>query len=406
MKKALVLSLAVVLGLGVASFGQGVLSGYWNSEITIVPTPIAITAFDSEIFVQYAISGWEFSSLTVLALDGWADQEFGFSGALGAFTLGGTLSFTPIPGAFDYLLVNGGVSLAGVEFGITWLLEGLDDVGGGDTGDIGVELTASGTAGAVTVDVAVGFGDIGVLPLKVGALGHNTLGMGNDVCDLDWNSVAIDVTFPFCCAEITGSLAFDCEGFVSACFEVDNILIPNLPWLDIDAKVCFDRDGDAPDYTYDKSFYLKPGFTLGTIACFNLYAYLDLATWGAADEPITLSSITFKGFGLSCDIAGVTFTGLTWLDGTTANASKPGILKYTKYYEAYQIATTDDGCCGPFDFDLTFYFLKEAASLFDIAEVVANVSYELGANFTFTTGLTVDMVLGFSEWTIGFEVTW
>jgi hypothetical protein len=406
MKKALVLSLAVVLGLGVASFAQGVLSGSWNSSITIVPTPTAITAFDSEITVVYAISGWEFSSLTVLDLDGWTDQEFGFSGALGVFTLGGTLDFTPIPGAFDYLLLDGGVSIAGVSFGFTALLEGLEDVAGPATGDLGLELTASGTAGLVTVDVAVTFGDIDIVPLENDDYVEYDH-LGNDICDLNWNGVAIDVTFPFCCAEVVGSLAFDCEGFKSACFEVDNILIPNLPWLDIDAKVCFARAGDAPDYTYEKNFYLKPGFTLGTIACFNLYAYLDWnkptgLTWGPADDVISLTGITFKGFGLSCDIAGVTFTGLTWLPET----GQVGILAGTSYYEAYQIKTSDDGCCGPFDFDLTFFFSKTATSLFDVAEVVANVSYELGANFTFTTGLTVDMVLGFSEWSIGFEVTW
>jgi hypothetical protein len=408
MKKALVLSLAVVLGLGVASFAQGVLSGSWNSTITIVPTPVSISAFDSEITVVYAISGWEFNSLTVLDLGGWTDQEFGFSGALGVFTLGGTLDFTPIPGAFDYLLLDGGVSIAGVSFGFTALLEGLEDVAGPATGDLGLELTASGTAGLVTVDVAVTFGDIDIVPLENDYYAEYDH-VGNDICDLNWNGVAIDVTFPFCCAEVVGSLAFDCEGFVSACFEVDNILIPNLPWLDIDAKVCFARAGDAPDYTYDKSFYLKPGFTLGTIACFNLYAYLDWGSsasgWGLPDTIITLNSITFRGFGLSCDIAGVTFSGYTWLyEGS--NALKPAFLKNTIYYEGYRIATTDDGCCGPFDFDLTFYFLKNTTTLFDVAKVVANISYELGANFTFSTGLSVLMDTGFSEWTIGFEVTW
>jgi hypothetical protein len=392
MKKALVLSLVMVLGLGVASFGQ-TLSGSWNSTITIVPTPTAITAFDSEIAVQYTVSGWEFSSLTVLDLTGWIDQEFGFDGSLGAFTLGGTLDFTPVPGAFDYLLVDGGVSIAGVDLGLTWLLEG---------NDLGVELTGDGTAGAVTVGVHLGFGDIGVIPFELGGPGLP----GNGECDLNWNSAAITVSFPFSCANVVGSIAFDCIGFKSACFQVDNILIPNLPGLDIDAKVCFARLDTQGVLTYEKSFYLRPGFKLGTIACFNLYAYLNLNTWGAADTPITLDSIAFNGFGLSTDIAGVTFTGLTWLVVEATPDSKPGILHDTIYYEAYQIKTSDDGCCGPFDFDLTFYFLKGAASLFDVAEVVANVSYELGSNFTFTTGLTVDTVLGFSQWTVGFEVTW
>jgi hypothetical protein len=421
MKKALVLSLAVVLGLGVASFAQGVLSGSWDSTITIDPQLSLFTGFDSTIAIEYAISGWTFSSETVVDLHGWVGQQFGFDGALGAFTMGGTVDFTPMPAVFNYALVTGGVSLAGVEFGVTCLLENFPDIftvillppwiiviPGDFTGDLGVELTASGTAGAVTIDVTVGFGDIDVVPFAVdladGVWDYDHI--GNGVCDLDWNSIAIEVTFPFCCAEVTGSLSFDCAGFESACFEVDNIAIPNLPWLDIDAKVCFDHVWvgtlQTGSYAYDKSFLVRPGFTLGTIACFDIYAYLDVSAWGFG---LTLQSISIQGFGLECDIGGVTFTGLTWF----GPKAPKGILAGTTYFEAYQIKTTDDGCCGPFDFDLTFFFEQGGLALFDIAEVVANVSYELGANFIFTTGLTVDMGtigIGFSEWTIGFEVTW
>ena len=422
MKKALVLGLAVVLGLGVASFAQGVLSGSWNSTITIDPQASQFTGFDSTIAIEYAISGWAFSSETVVDLDGWVGQQFGFDGALGAFTMGGVVDFTPMPAAFNYALVTGGVAIAGVEFGFTWLLENLPEAYvlavippywtmiplTPATGDVGLEITASGTAGAVTVDVTVGFGDIDVVPLMVdmsdGLEDYDHI--GNGVCDLDWNSIAIEVTFPFCCAEVTGSLSFDCDGFESACFEVDNIAIPNLPWLDIDAKVCFDRVWvgtlQTGSYTYDKSFFLRPGFTLGTIACFDIYAYLDVSTWTGT---LTLGSISIQGFGLGCDIGGVHFEGLTWF----GPKAPKGILAGTTYFEAYQISTTDDGCCGPFDFDLTFFFEQGGLALFDIAEVVANVSYELGANFIFTTGLTVDMGtigIGFSEWTIGFEVTW
>jgi hypothetical protein len=300
------------------------------------------------------------------------------------------------------LLVDGGVSLAGVAFGFTWLLEGAD---------LGLEITGSGVAGAVEIDVTVAFGDIDVVPYEEDP--YHLIHVDNDICDLNWNSIAIDITFPFCCAEITGSVEFDCDGFVSACFEVDNILIPNFPWLDIDAKVCFDRVGDAPDFTYDKNFYFKPGLTLGTIACFNLYTYLNWADtaadgWGDPDEYITIGDLRIRGIGLSCEIGGVTFTGLTFYDPEVSNSRKPGILKYTPYYEAYQIATTDDACCGPFSFDLTAYFNRNDGSgvLFDLAEFIANVSYELGENFTFTTGITVDTTLGFTEWSLGFEVTW
>jgi hypothetical protein len=99
----------------------------------------------------------------------------------------------------------------------------------------------------------------------------------------------------------------------------------------------------------------------------------------------------------------VEFTGISfWGEGT-----KPGILAGTPYWEAYQIATTDDGCCGPFTFDITVYFLDGGALLFDIAELEANMSIEVATQFTFSTGINIvlDPIPGFS-WTVGFLVEW
>ena len=94
MKKALVLSLALVLCLGVASFGQ-TLSGLWNTTITITPTPLAITSFVSNLKVTYAVSGWSFTSDSLISTTGWTLQSFNASGALGAFTFGSSLIFDP-----------------------------------------------------------------------------------------------------------------------------------------------------------------------------------------------------------------------------------------------------------------------------------------------------------------------
>jgi hypothetical protein len=400
----------VILGLGLVAFGQ-TLSGSWTTLITIDPQSQTQTFkyFDSEIVVEYALSGWTFGSLTVLDLGGWVDQEFSFGGALGAFTLGGTIDFDPgtLADMFGYLLVDGGVSIAGVTFGFTWLLENQD---------VALELTGSGTAGLVTIDVTIAFGDMDVVPYEeydflYGYLDDNPTGTGYgaDVCDLPWNSIDIGVTFPFCCADVTASVGFDCDGFSYACFQIDDIAFGNLPWLTLDAKVCFAREGDGPEYTYDKTFYLRPGFALGDIACFSVYSYWNwdgknsATGWSTGDNIISIMDLDLTGVGVVCEIGGISFTGITYLKET---GSKPGILYGTTWYEAYQVATTQDACCGPFDFDLTFYFGKTGLTLFELGEIIANISYDLGANFTFTTGLDVMMATGFSEWSIGFIVTW
>jgi hypothetical protein len=361
MKKALVLSLALVLGLGVASFAQ-TLSGSWDTTITIVPSPVSL-ALDSELIVTYAVSGWTFTSDTVLDETGWVSQEFDVAGALGAFTVGSTLVFDPATVSFDSWEVTGGLSLAGVTFDATFTLE---------PGVTSLEIVGSGTAGNVEVSVDL------------------TLGSGLG-CDFDFNSIVIDVGFPFCCADVLMEVAFNCtDGFEYASFEVDNIALPNLPWITLDALLTFT--------VAEKTLVLTPTVDFGAVACFNIYVTQ------ATEGNLIIGDITISGIGISCEIGGVEFTGISfWGEGT-----KPGLLKGTPYWEAYQIATTDDGCCGPFAFDITVYFLQGGLQLFDVAELDANMSIQIATQFTFSMGIQIDLTASpaFTSWTLGFLVEW
>jgi len=57
MKKALVLSLAVILGIGLFASAQ-TLSGEWYSDLTITGFPAAINiAYTSEVTVSYTVGG-------------------------------------------------------------------------------------------------------------------------------------------------------------------------------------------------------------------------------------------------------------------------------------------------------------------------------------------------------------
>jgi hypothetical protein len=357
MKKALVLSLAVVLGLGVASFAQ-TLSGSWDTTITIVPSPVSL-AIDTELIVTYAVSGWTFTSDTVIDNTGWTGQTFEVGGALGAFTLGSTLEFDPTVPSFTSWEVTGGLSLAGVTFDGTFTLE---------PGVTYLEIVAGGTAGSVDVGVEVTFGD----------------GLG---CNFNFAGVVINVDFPFCCADIMSEIAFTCEGFDYVTFAVEGIALPGMTWATLDALLTFTVD--------EKTLVITPAFDFGATACFDIYLSTPTALFGA---------VTVDGIGLECEIGGVSFTGISyWGIGT-----KPGILLGTPYWEAYQIATTDDGCCGPFNFDITVYFLKNGTLLFDVAALEANMSIQISTQFTFSTGIELDLeaVNPFTAWTIGFLVEW
>jgi len=380
MKKALVLSLALVLGLGVASFAQ-TLSGSWDTTVTIVPSPVSL-ALESELIVTYAVSGWSFTSDTVLTEEGWDSQDFTVEGTLGAFTLGSTLEFDPATAAFSEWDVTGGLSLAGVTFDATFTLV--------PTGT-SLEIEAAGTAGNVDVAIDLTLGD-------------------EQGCDFDFSGVVITVDFPFCCAEVSSEIEFTCTGFDHVTFSVGGIAIPNLPWVSIDAELTFTPGlGEAGG----KTLVLSPSFDFGATACFDLYIGQD-STGGEALDPLVLGDIEIYGIGLECTISGVQFIGVSyWGPDEGSNPyvtydAKPSILYGTPYWEAYQIGTTDDGCCGPFAFDITIFFDEAGLMMFDVAEVDANMSIQVATQFTFSMGIAIDLTEdpAFTSWSLGFLVEW
>ena len=372
MKKALVLSLVVVLGLGVASFAQ-TLTGSWNTLVSIVPSPVSMT-LTSELIVNYIVGAWTFNSDTKLTNTGWSAQSFQTKGTLGAFTVDSTLTFDPAAVAFKEWKVVGGLSLAGVGITGTFDLE---------PGVTTLSIVGSGSAGLVD-------------PVKI------TLNLGSGKgCDFDFNGVTFEATFPFCCGKVLAKVAFSCDGFLYADFSTKGILIPNLPWLGIDAAVHFTMQ--------TKTLTLTPKFNWGTFACVDFGLFIDQTYTGGVgpDSILSLSNFNISGIQITCKIGTITFLGISdW--GTVRH----GILYGTPYWEAYRISTSADGCCGgTFVFDLTAYFKKNGTQLFDVSEIVANMSVNVTKQFQFISGVTVDLdplVPGtaFTLWTVGFNVTW
>jgi hypothetical protein len=372
MKKALVLSLALVLGLGFATFAQGAISGEWNTTIKINPGAPSIALFfdfTTSLDVTYSIGGWDFTSHTVVDDTGWKSQSFDADGTFGAFGIESTMVFGTA-GTFTSWAVDTSFTFGSVLIGFDF------DLGG----TYGLTLGVSGTATTGLVDITI--------DMLFGALGTD--------CDLDWQGVDITVDFPFNCAEVTATLDIDCAGFKKACFAVSGIDIPNLPWVDIDAKVCFELQ--------TKTLVLTPKFSFGADVCFDLYiCQAKSGGTGPSGGSLVLGDIYIAGIGLDVEIGGVSFTGISYW-GTDCAGLKPKALG--NYWEMYKIATTEQACCGPFDFDVAVFFDAGSAYLFDVAAFEANFSYELGDNFTFSMGLDYTAAAGLTLWTIGFEITW
>ena len=385
MKRALVLSLAVVMGLGIAAFAQvGELHGEWDTTITIYPNTLGPIAsfldFTTELTVTYSVGGWDFTSYSKLDDTGWSEQWFSAGGSFGAFTIGSKMVLGTA-GTFTSWAVDTSFIFGSVDLTIDFDLVPND-----------LRLCVGGTASTGVVDITIltCFGD-----LTFDADGNPVPGVGG--CDLDWAGVDITIEFPFCCADVTATLAIDCAGFDEACFAVTGIAIPNLPWVTVDAEVCFELA--------TKTLTLTPKFDFGADVCFDLYICQSASNGvGGAGSPLTLQDIYVAGIGLECEISGVSFTGISFW-GPKCASLKPAALG--DYWEMYKIATTGSGdCCGPFNFDLSVFFDVNSVSLFDVAAFEANFSYAFGENFVFSMGFEYTTAAGLTKWIVGLDITW
>jgi len=363
MKRALVLSLICVIGLGFSSLAAS-LTGSWDTDVTIDPQQTNFNdaiGLTSNITVNYMVGDWTFTSLTKLTDAGWTGQEFSTAGVLGAFSLSSKLIFDPTGPAFTSWNTVAGVSIAGVSFGADFTLE--PDI-------TTLVLTAGGKAGDVSVD------------------GTLTLG-GAEGCNFDFSGIDITVGFPFCCADISATISFDCTGFEKIVFSTTGIAVPALPWLTLDADLTFTVDS--------KTLSISPNVDFGDIACFDVT--IDIDSSGGTMAPLSIGDFQITGIGLTCTIGGVKFEGYSTFD--TEN------LYLDKYWEYYKISTTDEACCGPFGFDLGFYFLDKGSALFDVGLIDANMTLKVATQFTFNMGLKVDVeTSAFTQWTVGFLVEW
>ncbi|MCK4391383.1 hypothetical protein KAX17_00575 [Candidatus Bipolaricaulota bacterium] len=98
MKKALVMTFVLVLGLGVAVSAQS-LEGEWAGSVEFDPGAVAfadfLTDFSSDLSVTYKVSSFIFTSETGFDSVGYASQAFSAEATLGAFLFSSEMSFLP-----------------------------------------------------------------------------------------------------------------------------------------------------------------------------------------------------------------------------------------------------------------------------------------------------------------------
>ena len=343
--------------------GAQTMSGVWDAECTIDPLAGTIADFFDFVTnatVTYEIGGWAFTAATQLDDTGWIDQTFSVGGLLGAFSIGMDLDLDPA-GAFETWEVTVGTTFGGVVFDLDLTLADLD---------VTFVVGASSAIGLIDVDATTTFG-----------------GDDNDICDFDWSGSDISMEFTFCCAEISTTAGFDCDGFSEIVFGADDIAIPSLPWLSIDAELTFRME--------TKDLVLSPDFDFDPGLCFDFYVVVETQT---ASRFLEISDIHVDGIKLVCEFDRTTFTGISFW-GTSG---KPGALG--SYWEMYKLESNDETCCGPLSFETAIFFDETSSNLADVAFFSFELELELGDPLTLSAGLEADVVGAAIEWVFGFRI--
>jgi len=431
MKKALVLSLVIVFGLGIAAFA-GPVSGSWTNVITIDPdaTPI-ISGFSSELTVDYTVGGWTFGSTAIFNLDAFDNLFFTADGALGAFSFKSVLDFEPETPQFVFWGNAGSISLGGMELYAITSIYNFAQVQTPDIG-IGWQVGGSGSAGNVTITGNIRF-NMPDYSYYIWAYGYDWfLGkmayvscgswvkpyggwkVQTDSCTAAFSGADFYIEFPFSCLDVMINPSFSCtNGFDAFNIELYNFDL-GLSWLSLaEVDIAFDVTSKTVD-TYI-------GLNLGETTCIT--PYISLVGNGTTIEGITLNAllleysfngVTFKAGEifdnnwysyLAPDGGGYNYA-FTTSGGLTLSDYYPGCVIDVDYDEYFGFVIDGDSCCGgAFSVYMYNWFDTSETSFFGWQETTAGIDVGIGSNTTISFDLSL-MNDGVDWFTFDIEFTW
>ncbi|MEN6368397.1 MAG: hypothetical protein ABFD77_01705 [Thermotogota bacterium] len=459
MKKALVLSLFVMLGVGIACSAQ--LQGEWDTwlKLNIHPT-FGLGSFYSFLDVQYLVGGWTLEAATVINDAGLSNLWFEAYGSLGAFSMWSLAAFDPVTPAFTTFENGAEVSIAGVDlyalFAIQNFVPGYGSgfaVGGiGTAGDIriGAEITWNlspnlwgiflyGLNGWVTdwtylTCSAVGSDDLWNPVWSVGGLS-----VIQSNCAVVFSYITAVAQFPICCADVYVMARFSCTGFDCLGFLAKNVDI-GLDWLKLYQL--------GVTYTLtDKDIGLFFQVVTGDVVCFKPYFSVQFDEASAAIQGITLNALT-----LTCTVGGCEFywghifnnlmnkvSGSYWESGP-CGTTQPGFANFyfiplglgltryglgaagdcywyvmasgTKYMpnEVFGVQCDEDSCCGGlFSFGVNNFFNTTdsvATGIFGWMGTYAELTVGVGSNISLIGAMNVTAANGVEYIILGVNVAW
>jgi len=465
LKKALVVAMVMVLGLGLAAWA-GSFSGEWNSKVSFdlsagAGSAITLAGFQSFIDVQYGVGTFTFESSTLFREAGLLGQWFEAFGTLGAFQVWSLLTFDPANALFVDFEAVVDVSIAGVEIYAgaalqdpSWNGTWTSSVYSVPTGDVGFGslFGVIGTAGDLKVGGEI---DFNVSPLIHWVWHYGVFGGVTDwtyfVCDpydiegAAWQSLTVIQTdcttafsyatfyaeYPWACADILAYLEFSCDGFTGFSIGVENVDF-GLSWLNIYAfEVNFTTQSKSTGLWFD--------IAVADTVCFT--PYIEVVTEEGSNYSIT--GLELNALTVSYDLAGCTIgwgqifdhewvrhsgwmTGYNYAPyadnwyftptgGITRNegygcAAAFGSGNDVYPNEYFGIACDSDSCCGgALSFGVHNFLMSDAgASMYGIfgwLGTYASVNVGIGSNMNVMAGMKVDYE-SLQSFTIGFALTW
>jgi len=430
MKKALVMTFVLVLGLGVAAFA-GPLSGSWDMYVKLTVDKdtevLSMAAFGTTLEIDYTVCGWTFGSTAKFNKHAFSNLWFDAAGSVGAFGFYGVLDFVPQTPSFKFLAGFGDISLAGVNLYAGGMLYNFDyattNVSTPDIG-IGYIVGGYGVAGACSVWVEAQFNMSSTI-YSVWAYGYDTmiseilyydtfycswykpgLTVQTAGCTAAWSGLDIYIEYPFACFDLLTTINFNCTvGFNKVGFYIDDIDL-GIPWLLLD-------DLNIVFTVQTKSVCGQFELVLADTTCFT--PYLSLVMDENRIDGIALNALTIEydmGQGVTFK-AGTLFnsswgdTGFHKVDDTASCDSSyamcwdpSGNLTYgftdccivsvtdSAYDEYFAILIDGDACCGgAFSVSAFNWFDDDQTDAFmDWAETEVDIAFGFGSNTTLSVG--------------------
>ena len=406
---------ACLFGCAVGAFGSGGFTGSWFAEISLSPQQtMPFSAFESTLDVGLQLDFLTVSSISDFIFDGWLWQEFDLEMALGPVSFVGEILFETQTGTFLYAQGVLALEFLPVRFSLYGAMVGATEsepVNYGYVFDVYAEMFG----GLMTMESATFLGaDLSDITFTAtGVQTDSTLITKTFTTDPTIDALPIvfcgqELTFSaqaFGCAQLTGVTTFGKSGFESEEVELAFVNLFNSPFT----------------ITLDIEYTLQTKTRTFTPSLDSHYGCVSLYTNLVQSGSSVITGLELYGISFEISIGGATLRSITNFDTTTYVITTPeygsiveplteaideGHIYYPQaYWEVVSLAVDVPPVGCGFSFFVDTFFSTSTGLLFDWGRSTMGVTLALGSTVSASSSITIDTT-GFTEWTLGVEVSW